>query len=237
MLLAFADTPQRYEGLTIFPVVSADEPSLSYLLMTDAIRRGVVTFEEKGGGTRPHMVVRNRGTLPVLLLDCETLLGVRENHSTHQSMLLGPGSTTLVPISCMDPGKWSCQELEGRFSDSQGRFPLLENQVGILAFLGRDLLGLDALGCPELYASLHRRLVTGYLITALAAGGRGGSGSRPELDDLMALAGELERAERVAAPSVGHGDYSTLEGGVTGGELTHNGHLVHLSVFPTGAAA
>ena len=237
MLLAFADTPQRHEMLTIFPVLAADEPELSYLLITDAIRRGVVTLQENGGETPPHILARNRGHQPVLVLDCETLLGVGENHSTHQSVLLGPGSTTKVPISCMDPGKWCCAALQERFCESQEKFPRVENQVGILAFLGRDLLGLDALGCPELYASLHRRLVTGYLITALAAEANGGLRPPAEMEDLQALAEALQSAERVAAPNVGHGEYSTLKGTVTGGELRHNGHLVHLSVFPTGAVA
>ena len=237
MLLAFADIPQCHEMLTIFPVVAADEPELSYLLITDAIRRGVVTLQENGGGTPPHILARNGGSQPVLVLDCETLLGVRSNHSTHRSMLLGPGSTTKVPISCMDPGKWSCSDLQERFLEIQEKFPLLKNQVGILAFLGRDLLGLDALGCPELYSSLHRRLVTGYLITALAAKTNGGLRPPAEMEDLQALADALQFAERVAAPNVGYGEYSTLEGTVTGGELRHNGHLVHLSVFPTGAVA
>jgi hypothetical protein len=137
----------------------------------------------------------------------------------------------------MDPGKWSCQELEERFLVIQASFPLLDNQVGILAFLGRDLLGLDALGCPDLYASLHRRLVTGYLITALEANGNGGAGSLADTKDLLELAFALETAERVEAPNLGHGEYSTLQGGVSGGELRHNGHLVHLSVFPTGVEA
>jgi hypothetical protein len=137
----------------------------------------------------------------------------------------------------MDPGKWTCQDLQERFSESQANFPLLDSQVGILAFLGRQLLGLDALGSPELYTSVHRRLVTGYLITALAAGTKGGFESPAEMDDLNALALALQSAERVEAPNGGHGEYSTLRGEVTGGELRHNGHLVHLSVFPTGAEA
>jgi len=237
MLLAFSETPQRRGPLTVFPVVSADQPDLSYLLMTDAVQRGVVTLEDNGGVTPPCLVARNTGSDPVLLLDCETLLGVSENHSTHQSLLLGPGSTTKVPISCMDPGKWSCRDLEERFAVSQASFPLLKHQVGILAFLGRDLLGLDALGCPTLYASLHRRLVTGYLITAMAAKPEREPPSMADADDLLTLAMALEEAERVPSPNVGHGEYATLRGAVTGGELRHNGHLVHLSVFPTGVPA
>ncbi len=237
MLLAFADTPQRHQRLTIFPVVAADEPQLSYLLMMDAMRRGVLTIEKNGAGKAPHLIARNSGSEPVLILDCETVRGVGENQSTNQSVLLGPESVTEVPVSCSETGKWSCDEREKKFSERLAKFPLLENQVGILAFLGRQLLGLDALGSPDLYSPLHRRLLTGYLVTAVAAGKGGTPESSAEESEIQALAMALEGAVRLSAPCPGHGEYCTLHGEITGGELRHNGHLVHLSVFPNGAAA
>ena len=237
MLLAFVDIPQRHQRLTIFPVVAADEPHLSYLLMMDALKRGVLTIEEKTAGKSNHFIARNRGSDPVLILDCETVQGSWARHSTPQSILLGPESVTKVPSSCTESGKWCGEGRERRFSRGLAKFPLQENQVGILAFLGRHLLGLDALGSPELYSPLHRRLLTGYLITAMAAGKRAKSESPAEGAEIMALAQALEGASRVAAPCPGHGEYCTLHGEISGGELRHNGHLVHLSVFPKGAAA
>ena len=237
MLLAFVDTPQRHDRLTVFPVVASDEPHLSYLLLADALRRGVLTIEQNGPGEPPHLIAQNLGSEPVLILDCEMMRGAEENHSTNQSVLLGPGSVTRVPISCEESGKWSCEAREKRFSKKLDHFPLLEDQVGILAFLGRQLLGMDALGSPDLYSSLHRRLLSGYFLTALAAGKAGESETPADEGEIAALAMALERAERVMAPCPGYGEYSTLHGPVTGGELRHNGHLVHLSVFPNGAAA
>jgi len=237
MLLAFVDTPQHHDRLTIFPVVASDEPQLSYLLMRDALRRGVLTIQQNGPEGPPHLIAQNLGSEPVLMLDCEMVNGVEGSRSTTQSVLLGPDSVTMVPVSCQDNGKWSCEEGEERFSDRLDHFPLLEGQVGILAFLGRQLLGLDALGSPDLYSSLHSRLLSGYLLTALAAGEKAQSESPADEGEIAALARALECAERVFAPCPGHGEYSTLHGQVTGGELRHNGHLVHLSVFPNGVAA
>jgi hypothetical protein len=237
VLLAFVDTPQRHKRLTIFPVVAADEPQLSYLLMMDAMRKGVLTMEKNGAGKAPHLIARNHGSEPVLILDCESVKGVGENHTTNQSVLLGPESVTEVPISCSEVGKWSCEDRERKSSKRLAKFPLVESQVGILAFLGRQLLGLDALGSPELYSPLHRRLLTGYLTAGLTAGKEAESESPAEGAEIRALAQALEGAARVAAPCPGHGEYCTLHGEITGGELRHNGHLVHLSVFPTGVPA
>lgn len=237
MLLAFVDTPQRHNRLTIFPVLTSDEPQLAYLLMTDAIRRGELSLENVGPNDQPHIIVRNSSVHPVLMLDCETVEGTTDNHGTNQSVLFGPESTTRLPVSCRDGGKWSCGELKRKFSSPLKKFPLLDEQVGILAFLDQHLLGLDVLGTPELFAAVHHRLLIGHLLTALSAGENGGMETRAEEPELLALAQNLEEAERVAAPCFGRGEYSILRGRVTGGELRHNGHLVHLSVFPTGTAA
>ena len=237
MLLAFVDQPQRHQRLTVFPVVASDEPQLSYLLLAEAIRSGSLMFFENGLGETPFLTFRNQSCIPVLMLDCEAVTDGKKNKGTSQSVLLGPGSVTTLPISCTDAGKWSCEEMEGSLAESFGDFPLQEGQVGLLAFLGRHLLGMDVLGTPGLYSQLHRRLLTGHLMTALAAGEKARMESSAEEAEIQALARALEGAERVAAPCLGSGEYSTLHGEVTGGELRHNGHLVHLSVFPNGVAA
>ena len=237
MLLAFVDTPQRHGRLTIFPVVSADEPHLSYVLMADALRRGVLTVEANGPEETSGLLVRNRGTEPVLILDCEAVEGMRMGETTDQSVLLGPASVTRVPTSSGAVEKWSGGETEERFGHCLESFPLLDNQVGILAFLGQHLLGLDVLGCPDLYADLHRRLLTSYLLTGEVSSGAAELETPAEQSEIQALARALEEAERVAAPCPGNGEYTTIHGQVTGGELRHNGQLVHLSVCPSGAAA
>lgn len=237
MLMAFVDTPQRVQRLTVFPVVAADEPELGYLLVADALRHGLLTLEDDSTSEGPFVVLRNSGHLPVLILDCETVGGIGRRLATSQTTLLGPCSATKVPTSCIEAGKWNCTEMPEDLSESLPCFPLLDGQVGILAFLDRHLLGLDILGCPQLYRALHPRLLAGYLATAFHAREKPNGDGMAELSELEALARDLEAAERVASPCFGYGEYSMLRGPVTGGELRHNGQLVHLSVFPNGVAA
>jgi hypothetical protein len=237
MLLAFVDAPQRSDRISVFPVVAADEPRLSYLLLADALRRGILTIEETDSGEAPCLIAQNRSTQPVLILGSETVAGDRSHRSVFQTVLLGPDTVTRVP-TCEDRvSKWGCASLEAHFAGSLKEFPLLDKQVGILAFMGRNLLGLDILGTPELYAPLHRRLLTGYLITALTSGGRARLESPAAETEILALTRALENASREAVPCPGRGEYSTIQGEVMGGELRHNGHLVHLSVCPKGVSA
>ena len=130
------------------------------------------------------------------------------------------------------------QEME----DWQTAFPLLPRQVGLLAFTGPIPLGLDALGSPSLFAKLHQRFLTGYVLDALEQGaGRGRRADRvrpgaPEptgMAEAEAFVESMRRAERAPSEPVGMGEYRILRGTALGGELVNDDHLVHLSAFPT----
>lgn len=125
-------------------------------------------------------------------------------------------------------------------------FPLLESQIGLLAFQGGTPLGMDALGGPLLYGKVHERILTGYVMDAME--GMSGPAHRPEgapdrpvrpspkgaalPDRASRFLRRTMRASRVPSESVGTGEYRILRGKVVGGELVDEGKLVHLSVFP-----
>ena len=133
-------------------------------------------------------------------------------------------------------------------------FPLLPLQVGLVAFLKSTPLGLDAVGSPGLFAKLHRRILTGYVLDAMdgldgleSAGGHGeptmgspdpapGPGRpkrrRARADLALQFVEAVRQAPRAPSESVGLGEYRVLHGIVLGGELVNDGHTVHLSAFP-----
>jgi hypothetical protein len=237
MLLAFVDIPQRWEHLTIFPVVASDEPELSYLLLGEAIQNGAVTAKESGSPTPSSLSVRNHGSVPVLILDSEALECVAGHHAADQSVLLGPDTVTHVPLSHGCPGRWNTHGCVATSLPLLGGFSMLDRQVGTLAFLGRQFLGLDVLGSPDLYARLHHRLLRGHLASALAVGDCCWGDPPANQGEVEALAWAMECAERLATPYAGQGEYCLIRGDVLGGELRHNGNLVHLSLFAKGAQA
>ena len=108
-------------------------------------------------------------------------------------------------------------------------FPSVAGQVGILAFIGTDPLGLDVVGDATLYRRLHDRLIGGYIQDALRVRGANGG---PDPEAVQAFLGGVRSANRVEAPTVGCGVYRVLTGEVTGGELEDEERTVHLSAFP-----
>jgi hypothetical protein len=108
-------------------------------------------------------------------------------------------------------------------------FPAEPGQVGLLAFLGDRPVGMDVIGCHSLYARVHRRLLAGSVMDALAAWDARGA---PGGEEAQAFLDRVREARRVDSPTVGAGRYGVLDGSVIGGELTEAGTVVHLSAFP-----
>jgi hypothetical protein len=122
-------------------------------------------------------------------------------------------------------------ELKGReLEEWSKRFPWVDDQIGLLAFLGEKPLGLDVIGGHRLYARLHKQLVRGYVMDALTTGPT--RRVRIQEEDGGAFLERVKRATRTNAPTVGRGEYRVLSGHVMGGELMDASRLVHLSAFP-----
>ncbi|HSJ05542.1 MAG TPA: DUF6569 family protein [Longimicrobiales bacterium] len=97
---------QRFENLTLFPLVATSPADLPYVLLADALGSGSVRISEIGEGTVPTLLATNEGVLDVLILDGEQLIGSKQNRMTNRSILLPAGSRTEIPVYCMEQGRW-----------------------------------------------------------------------------------------------------------------------------------
>lgn len=232
MLEAFIDAPQIRGRLTVFPVVAPKGPVLPFLLSPEVLDAGVLTVREKTDGDNPTVLARNNSLHTLLVLSGEPLPGGSTGRLVERSILLGGKSITQIPASSTETGGWVRPDREPEITEWLESFPLLRHQVGVLAFLGDRLLGLEALGAPNLFASVHRRLLIRFIKKALVEG-QGEAGDPTELEaqarDVVAA---VELAERLPAKRVGLGRFWSFAGPVGGGELIHEGQLVHLSVQP-----
>jgi hypothetical protein len=110
-------------------------------------------------------------------------------------------------------------------------FIRLPDQVGFVAFHDGTPLGTDVIGGRELYARLHERLLTGYVMDSFSMR-RAQIGQPAEETHAQRYLDQVRAARRVEAPSVGRGLYQVLVGEVVGGELLDDDRLAHLSAFP-----
>lgn len=109
----------HFGALSMVPLRAArGEPELGYLTLAEALqaRRSRVT-EVSANGSVPELAFENLADdADVLLLDGEELVGARQNRVLNLTILVGPGQRIVIPVSCVEQGRWRATSAE--FSSS-----------------------------------------------------------------------------------------------------------------------
>lgn len=100
--------PQSTSALIMVPLLRKVPGTIAHLCFGTALKRGLVEVTEFGpGGSVPEVQVVNRADLPVLFLDGEALVGAKQNRVLNLSVLVPARTTTVIPVSCVEAGRWS----------------------------------------------------------------------------------------------------------------------------------
>ncbi len=113
--------PQTNGRLTIFPLFDArnfekkslfdEEPcecqQLHYLLLEEALDHNSFEIGEVStSGEVNTVLITNMVGTPVLLLDGEEIFGAKQNRIVNATILVATGKKTMVPVSCVERGRW-----------------------------------------------------------------------------------------------------------------------------------
>lgn len=99
--------PTMVGSLAIFPLFAAAHDGPPYLCGPDAFSAGLVSVQEADeDGSVGSLLVSNHADLPLLLLEGETVLGLKQNRTFNVSFLCPAGSEVLAPVSCVEAGRW-----------------------------------------------------------------------------------------------------------------------------------
>lgn len=98
---------QSYENMTVFELMRPQNGGPEYITLREALAQGFLTVTEVSqGGSVPELMVVNKGDMPVLILDGEELRGAKQNRVLNTTIMIGPRSSTRVPVSCVEHGRW-----------------------------------------------------------------------------------------------------------------------------------
>jgi hypothetical protein len=96
-----------YRNLTIFPLFGSPDKSTDYLTLDEALAQKCAAITEvSDGGSVPELKFVNSGDRRVFLLDGEELIGAKQNRVLNLSILAPAGKTLIVPVSCVESGRW-----------------------------------------------------------------------------------------------------------------------------------
>ncbi len=95
-------------GLQVFGLAWDVPAGLCYRTLDETLAAGLLEVTEiSQGGSVPLLKVVNRGERPVFLLAGEQLVGAKQNRILNTSLLVPAASELLVPVSCVEAGRWA----------------------------------------------------------------------------------------------------------------------------------
>jgi hypothetical protein len=99
--------PVTVAGLTVFAIQHPGPPG-HYLTYSQASAVGAVAIVEVDAqGEVGSLLVRNEGDSAVLIIEGEILLGMKQTRVLNVSVLVPPHARLVVPVSCVEAGRWS----------------------------------------------------------------------------------------------------------------------------------
>ncbi|MEJ5226823.1 DUF6569 family protein [Thermodesulfovibrio sp.] len=102
----FSD-PQAYRDLIIFPLYSDMVKDNGYMLLDEALQTEKFRIQEiSDGGSVPELTVTNELDSDVLLLEGDILVGAKQNRTVNTTIIVGKGSKLVIPVSCVEQGRW-----------------------------------------------------------------------------------------------------------------------------------
>ena len=100
--------PLAYRNLTAFPLQGKTGNPPDYLSLRQALDDGVAEVREVSeSGHVPELMFVNRATQAVLLVDGEELVGAKQNRVLNLSILVPAKSKLVIPVSCVEQGRWA----------------------------------------------------------------------------------------------------------------------------------
>ncbi|MBC7350369.1 MAG: hypothetical protein H5U05_10410 [Candidatus Aminicenantes bacterium] len=110
--------PQVYEDMVLFPVRSRLKPGPDYITLSEALEQGVMEVSEVSeGGSVPELKATNKGQKPTLMIDGEELKGAKQNRVLNTTIMVAPGTTVVIPVSCVEAHRWHGHTLSMGKSD------------------------------------------------------------------------------------------------------------------------
>jgi hypothetical protein len=109
---------KRARNLTWFPLSGNPASPLDYLLVDEGLKAKKVVVEELNeGGSVPELRLVNFTGKHVLIPDGTELVGAKQNRVVNASLLVAPDTSTTIPVSCVEQGRWSYRSRQ--FGDSR----------------------------------------------------------------------------------------------------------------------
>jgi len=99
---------QKVGSLTCWPIINKEASGSAYVTFEQALTKGLAEISEVSeSGVVGELLFINKGAGPVFLLDGEQVVGLKQNRTFNLSMIAPSTSRTVIPVSCLEHGRWA----------------------------------------------------------------------------------------------------------------------------------
>jgi hypothetical protein len=110
--------PQIFKNLAAIPLINPNTQRPGYVTLAQALAKGGARITEVSeGGSVPELLLINSGEQPILVLDGEELIGAKQNRIANLTILAAANSTTVIPVSCVEAGRWHYRSVDFDLSE------------------------------------------------------------------------------------------------------------------------
>lgn len=103
------DEPISLKGLKLFPVsfdINTGSNNIEFL-DNSFDKKEIEAFEVTSEGVVGQVGIKNKSETFVLILDGEAISGAKQNRISQTTIILNPLSETIIPVNCIERGRWS----------------------------------------------------------------------------------------------------------------------------------
>lgn len=98
----------EFEKFKIYPILCQKNTVLNYVSLKEAIKNDYITLTEVDSvGSISDIIIENNSGNKVLIWDGEMLIGSKQDRVFNSSILIQENSKVILPVSCIEQGRWS----------------------------------------------------------------------------------------------------------------------------------
>ena len=101
--------PHLLGGLKLYPVCLEDVSLSEDIMLLDDLmdKQEIQAFEVSEEGSVQNIGLKNLSHFHTLVIDGEAVIGAKQNRIAQTTMVLAPNSETVIPVNCVERGRWN----------------------------------------------------------------------------------------------------------------------------------
>lgn len=95
-------------AISVIQFISDDANTFQYICGDDAIQKKMIEISEVDNQGRVNdIIIKNKSDEFIFFSDGDILIGLKQNRVINASILIAPHSENIIPVSCIQRGRWN----------------------------------------------------------------------------------------------------------------------------------